>query len=470
MGSDNGGNGTSFAYSWLLSFLFKIMTLIVFLTVLARDNANSNPSSISHQRADSPPLPTVNAPVSEDDGEDEDDFADALPLFTRPRNSQTSHARQTSVVSMYTAGEMHEIIDLLGPTVDAPVDRPRHDRARSDDLAETFIDPLLHSPVSDDESENEVDIPQIISTMSSSGRSRKSYASYASSYSSYSQPSEYELVTSDGEIERVYLPPSPTYPGFHLPRSRASGISEAPSLSSSRSRSSFSSSSSGLLLPPTPGLASPAEYVDGHALPIIVERQNESQDWDLSSGSSESLSPSDTLVASWPKHKSTLQWKLPNKPPPKEIIIEEPRRPASPTPPSPADSQTSPLSPISPKTPISPYLLSPASPTASTFSSKKGSLSRLLKKDKLHPSDSTASLASQISQLPLDNKALKAEEKRRKKEEAKLRTERLAAELKSRAKQRSRAEADNASTISADRKKREPGAMYGGLGQAGLVL
>ncbi|KAF5382281.1 hypothetical protein D9757_008441 [Collybiopsis confluens] len=435
----------------------------------ARDNKNSNPPSAPHQKFDFPPLPTVNAPLSEgsDSDEEDDDYPDELPLFTRPRASQISHARQNSVVSIYTAGEMQEIADLLGSTIDAPSDRPQHDRAKSDEFTETFVDPAFYSPISDDESDNEG--PH---DYTSSMPSRQSHSSL---YSAYSQPSEYELVTSDGEIEKVYLPPSPVYPGFHLPRYRSSSNSETPSLASSRSRSSYSSTSSGLLLPPTPGLASPAEFADGHALPIIIEKQ-ENPDWDRSPRSTDgdSFSPVDTLITSWPKQKSKLQWKVPNKANrPQDIIVEEPRRPASPTPPpSPAYSVSSLAYPITPSTPSTPsFFLSPTSPTFSTTTKKSNTFSRLLKKqDRFPSSDSTASLASQISQLPLDNKALKAEEKRRKKEETKLRTERLAAELKARAKERVRAEADNVSTTSTERRKKEPGAMYGGLGKAGLVM
>jgi len=359
------------------------------------------------------------------------------------------HARQTSVVSMHTAHEMYDIVDLLGAAIDAPMDRPRHERAQSEDLKEAIPDPSVHSPISDDE--NDVDRTQ--GSIMSSSRSR---VSYSSSYS-YSQPSEYELVTADGEVERVYLPPSPTFPGFHLPRSRTSALSDTPSLTSSRS------SVSSQLLPPTPGLISPAEYGDSH-LPIIVEKQSENSEWERSSISGHEgmptlrISPPDTLVDAWPKKKSTLQWKMLESPREDEIA-EEPLHTDSPSPltPSASDGFSSPMSPLSPKTPISP--MTPLSPTSSA---KISSLARFMKKDK----GTRDSISSQVSQLPLDSKALKAEEKRRRKEEAKARTERLAEQLKARAKERAR-EADT-SSVSTERKKKDPAAMYGGI--AGVVM
>ncbi|KAJ4481981.1 hypothetical protein J3R30DRAFT_3285643 [Lentinula aciculospora] len=394
-------------------------------------------------RADSPPLPTASPSSAEDD-----EGLDSL--FTRPRHLHTRQTSVMSVVSLRTAREMHDVVELLGSTIDVPIDQPRHERAKSD---ETILDPYIHSPVSDDES----DADKHQSSILSSSQLRVSYAS------SYSQPSEFELVAADGEIERVYLPLSPSFPGFHIPQYRASAVSETPSLTSSRSRSSYSSTSSHQL-PSTPGIITPAEYSDGPPLPVIVEKQSEGQEWSSNSSSEEisalRISPPNSLVNSWPKQKSKLQWKV-SKSPRRDTITEEPRQPASPGPLSPSFSDT--LSPVSPNSPRTPSPLSPTSPPTKT-----SPFSLFTKREKGSRSSVSSSISSQVSQLPLDNKTMKAEEKRLKKEEAKARTERLAQQLKTRAKERARAEADNNSTISIERRKKEPGAMYGGI--AGVVM
>ncbi|KAJ4472374.1 hypothetical protein C8R41DRAFT_591801 [Lentinula lateritia] len=352
-----------------------------------------------------------------------------------------------SVVSLRTAREMHDVADLLGSTIDAPIDRPRHERAQSD---ETILDPSIHSPTTDDES----DVDKHSTSILSPSRSRLSYAS------TYSQPSEFELVTADGQIERVYLPPSPSFSGFNIPRSRTSAISETPSLASSRSRSSYSSTSSHQL-PPTPGIITPAEFADGNLLPVIVEKQSEGQEWSSNSSSEEisalRVSPPDTLVSSWPKQKSILRWKVPISPR-RDAITEEVRRPDSPGQWSPSFFDT--LTPTSQDSPTTP---SPTSP-----STKTSPFSLFTKREKGSRSSLTSSISSQVSQLPLDNKAMKAEEKRRRKEEAKARTERLAEQLKAKSKERARMEADNISNFSAERRKKERGAMYGGI--AGVVM
>ncbi|KAJ3877989.1 hypothetical protein F5051DRAFT_406893 [Lentinula edodes] len=410
-------------------------------------NAPHALSSFSPPRPDSPPLPSASDAstlLAEDD-----DYPDSL--FTRPRLSHTRQTSAMSVVSLRTAREMHDVADLLGSAidapVDAPVDRPRHERAKSD---ETILDPSVHPPTTDDES----DVDKHSSSISSPSRSRLSYAS------TYSQPSEFELVTADGQIERVYLPPSPSFSGFNIPRSRTSAISETPSLASSRSRSSYSSTSSHQL-PPTPGIITPAEFADGTLLPVIVEKHSEGQEWSSNSSSEEisvlHISPPDTLVSSWPKQKSKLRWKVPISPR-RDAITEEVRRPDSPGPWSPSFFDT--LSPMSQNSPTTP---SPTSP-----STKTSPFSLFTKREKGSRSSLTSSISSQASQLPLDNKTMKAEEKRRRKEEAKARTERLAEQLKAKSKERARMEADNNSNFSAERRKKEPGAMYGGI--AGVVM
>ncbi|KAJ3747105.1 hypothetical protein DFH05DRAFT_1414266 [Lentinula detonsa] len=385
--------------------------------------------------------------------EDDDDRS----LFTRPRLS--SHTRQTSstsVVSLRTAHEMYDIVDLLGSAIDAPVDRPRHERAKSD---ETILDPSVHSPTSEDESDSDKHQNSILSSRKST-QSRVSYAS------SYSQLSEFELVTAEGEIERVYLPPSPFFPTSHMPRSRTSAISETPSLTSSRSRSSYSSTSSHHL-PTTPGFVSPAEYSDGTPLPVIIEKHIEGQEWSIHPSSDKipplRISPPDTLINSWPKQKSKLQWKVPKSPrkDAKDAITEEPCQSDSPGPLSPSSSDS--CSPTSQNSPRTPHSLSPASP-----STKTSPFYLFSKKEKVSRSSVSSSISNQVSQLPLDDKTMKAEEKRRKKEEARARTERLAQQLKARAKENARIEADNNSIVSAERRKKEPGAMYGGI--VGIVM
>ncbi|KAJ3756496.1 hypothetical protein EV360DRAFT_95675 [Lentinula raphanica] len=431
MGAD--GGGASYAYN---------------RTVDVSDALDASSTSFLPLEPESPSQSSA-SPLSSRDHDD----ADYHSLFTRP-----SHNRQTStvsVVSLDTAHEMHDIVELLGSTIDAPIDRPRHERAKSDD---TILDPSAHSPISENESDIDQHQDSILSSSSKSTQSRVSYAS------SYSQPYEFELVNEDGEIERVYLPPSPLFPTSRLPRSRTSAVSETPSLSSSRSRSSYSSTSSHQ--PPTPGYATPAEYSDSPALPVIVEKQSEGQDWSPNPSSDDisalRITPPDTLMNSWPKQKSKLQWKVPKSPQQdaRDAIVEEARRPEKFSLSNPSFTD---ILPMSQNTPKSNHSLSPVSP-----STKASPFSLFSKKEKGSRASMSSSISHQISQLPLDDKAMKAEEKRRKKEEAKARTERLAQELKARAKERARLQADNNSIISAERRKKEPGAMYGGM--AGVVM
>jgi hypothetical protein len=431
MRSDNGG-GTSFSYTRNTTIPKSTSkTFIPKFTFASPSSAHSPPKN----------TPSLSSSSSDDEYDS---------LFTRPQRSsqppEPSHARQTSIVSLHTADEIYDVADLLGSAVGTPADRPRHERAQSEDILEAIPDPSISFPVSDDE--NDVDRPQG-SILSSRSR--------ISSQSSYSyQPSEYELVTADGEIEKVYLPPSPVYPGFHLPRSR---VSDTPSLVSSRSRSSYSSSTSSHLLPPTPGLTSPAEYGE-HPLPVIAEKQSESPEWERSSDSGYRgslplhISPPVVLADAWPKKKSNLQWIVPENEITEESIHSRSQSPVSFTF---SDSNSTLTSPLSPRTPTTPQ--TPLSPTSTV---KISSLARFMKKD----NSSRSSISTQASHLPLDSKAVKAEEKRRRKEEAKARTEKLAEQLKARAKERARAA--DASSISTERKKREPGAMYGGL--AGVVM
>ncbi|KAH7870912.1 uncharacterized protein C8R40DRAFT_1175143 [Lentinula edodes] len=122
---------------------------------------------------------------------------------------------------------------------------------------------------------------------------------------------------------------------------------------------------------------------------------------------------------------------------------------------SPTSSLNSPESPSS-----SPCLASP--------STIRRRFSLFRKKEKEKRFSLPSSMSSEAPQLPLDNKALKAEEKRRKKEESRARTERLAEQLKARAEEHAQSEVDHNSTISAERRNKEPSAMYGGI--TGVIM
>ncbi|THV03850.1 hypothetical protein K435DRAFT_239748 [Dendrothele bispora CBS 962.96] len=385
--------------------------------------------------------------------------------------------------------------------VGEPSSRPRHDRAKSHDLHDAILDPSIPPP--EPESDNLDD--GYAASIDSSNR--------WSNQGSLHAPTEFELLSPSGEVTRVYLPSTPTYPPFHLPirQNRQQSFpgyhgdtSDTPSLMSSTSRSSYSSLHTS---PISPGVTTPVDYPESVPLPAIRERQFESHElennWPVRSPVAISTQrPHDP----WPKQKSMIDFGSDDTTTLKDSRIGEPKptrpllpplvvddnKPSSIVPIS-SESETSPVTFASPRqlsaspTPFSasrsPPVLSspvtspppmsasplPASPSLLPSSTQKeqssSSFTRFLKKKSTEaPASDSKSIKSAKSQDKLDAKAVKAQEKKWKKEVAKARTENLAAQLKESARKREQAAADATSTRSSERKKKgDDAAMWGGM-------
>ncbi|KAL0069864.1 hypothetical protein AAF712_003134 [Marasmius tenuissimus] len=365
--------------------------------------------------------------------DDTDSYLAPTPLRRPPRN--TNHRnRALSVVSITTDQELRDVADLIEPMINIRVQRPSHDRARSDDdLGETVVDPVASARSTEltsswVEEEEEFDETESISRSSTHTPSLIS--------PSVSTDSQYDLLSPDGRIERVYLPPSPRIKSLSSRRPSyvsdvATDVSDVPSLLSSTSHSSLASSKGHS--PPTPHtIVVPPEYLEP-PLGIIEEKRQEEQHWShehTTASIHTSLSSEQSDAGSktgWTTQKATIEWSI-------------------------TRSTTSFSSGGSTHSP------DPISPTSPSF--KGVSFSRFLKRDK---ADNHST-----SKLPLD-KALKADEKKRKKEAARIQTERLAQDLKKRQETRKRAQEDSASLSSTERKKKQEGmAMYGGM--AGFTM
>uniref|UniRef100_A0A0W0FUG0 Regulatory protein ral2 n=1 Tax=Moniliophthora roreri TaxID=221103 RepID=A0A0W0FUG0_MONRR len=393
------------------------------------DSDTNNHAYNSHNVSQHDPRrPSARLHRNEGPESDSDDLS-PIPLFTRPRKK---HDRAVSAVSVSTDQELRDFADLLVPTINQPMERPTHDRAKSGDSG-LFVDLSATARTSSaDEWRHLSSQAPLIRT------------------SSVSSEGHYDLHSPDGHVDRVYLPPSPAYPSFHLPlnQSRTPRVdtdghshdtSDLPSLTSSTSRSSLNSSKRHSPLTPAT-LVIPPEYTYSEPSPLsIIEEQGQEEHYwrhgeyrSLSTQRSFSESEEHSLPKAWPTKKSVIEWNYQ-------------------TPPSLTTLDSQSPEPISP----------PASITSPT---KSSSFSRLLRREK-------GGNFGNITQtkLPLDNKALKAEEKRRKKEEAKARTEKLAMDLKRRQEERKKAASDRLSVSSAERKKKEMATLYGGFAE-GIVM
>lgn len=346
--------------------------------------------------------------------------------------------------------------DLLMPPPQGQ--RRAHGRTRSIGVESTI--PERSSYMSDCDSADEMADPRNLDE-SSYPPSQVDSASYVDS------ESEYELVSPNGQIEHVYLPSSPavslggyssaaTSPGsgfsppptspnaFHLPRRNvapiqtslpdrrqafASDTSDTPSLVSATSYSSLSSSSrsfSGNTMSPqahgnvySPEYNSPTSPQRG----IVEERRYDPH-------------PSSGWVDALEERNAMLEFNFESKAPPK------PNNPGPERPFSPATIMPE-MSPV------------PESP----MRSRGSSLNRFLGGSK---QDKTGELAREFSRSPLpppmDAKAFKAEEKKRKKAEEKARKEKLAYDLKERARKRA---ASDTNSSKSNEKPKEIASMYG---------
>ncbi|KAG7088298.1 hypothetical protein E1B28_012308 [Marasmius oreades] len=415
------------------------------------------------------------------DDHDHDHDPSPLPVFTRQNPVNQNQMNRSSVVSIATDRELRDVADIIEPMVRLPLGRPTHSRAYSDD-ANVYIDPAMY-PRSEPSPSRFTQTPSFGPRSESSSRYNSPTFGSPSSYSSENQydvlspdgrvdrvylppspmipsfhlplmppftqtpslgsassssESQYDGLSTDGRVDRVYFPPSPIRPSFHLPMppSRpshlsdgAGDVSDVPSLHLSTSRSSMGSSKG--YSPSTPSMAvTPPEYItDSPPLSIIDERGHEEHyHW-----AEHTRNPGFTAVSD----RSDLlpQNGLSKRKPPLERSFTASTTSVSSDPLSLESERHPPIAPVSGK--------------------KGGGLSRLLKLGKGDDHNSSA----------LDQ----AEEKKRKKEAAKIKTERLAQDLRKRELARRRQQEDSMSLSSNERKKQQDGrAMYGGM--AGFTL
>lgn len=271
----------------------------------------------------------------------------------------------------------------------------------------------------------------------------------------FEHPSERTEVASvssesDYEVEdRLLVPHSLTaasaYANYHLPRPRLPQIrtssrrdSDTPSLTSSAS--SLASSSRFSNVPATP-ISSPSIH-SAHEFPSYLDIIEENRREDIEPSPGQNIDPSDLHSPVGPRDGV-----LPSKHRPRvdslsNTTTRERTR-------SPVLSESETVAPTS-----------PSSPGNFRKGNSTSSFGRFLPGSKDRDGDKTRSnlLKSPTREM---EKALKAEDKQRQKEAAKVRKEKLARELKARSQAQSHA-ADRASISSADRKKNET-AMYGGM-------
>ncbi|KAF9498986.1 hypothetical protein BDN71DRAFT_1411493 [Pleurotus eryngii] len=291
-------------------------------------------------------------------------------------------------------------------------------------------------------------------------------------------PSRVSSLYWDSDVDE-YDPPRysrPIAPGvsqipFHLPTQRsrpstARSDSGTPSLSTSVSMSSLASTARSqpysprtpTYLPTTPDIASSSTK----HLEIIEERLPEDQEISyrlpnhgLNSPTAVRVIPplpKNSVVPAWPKKKSNVEW----------FEGEKPSFAATTPPPSARSFTSSPVPPSPPPTPglaPSPRFASmnPLSRFRSNVSAKS---THTIKSAKSQPD-----LGAYVSGF--DPKMIKAEEKKKKKAEAKARVERLAQELKD--KNKKQLDTTDRRSLNSDKSaKREQAAVFGGL--SGLVM
>ncbi|KAJ7675669.1 hypothetical protein DFH06DRAFT_1466493 [Mycena polygramma] len=412
-------------------------------------------------------------------------------LFTLPvlSNNNRRHNRGVSVVSVRTENEINELIELMRPSSRTPAARKTEQMILDEMLYGSLTHPYGAAELSDEN--DEVYYPS------------RSQASISESY--YPSSSASVSYESESESDAVSQPMSPSIIPYHLPRRIPSRIDTrsiiAPSLTSSSSISSSSRSSQ----------ASSGEYAvtPPHSpelgLPRIEERYPGADDDDdeedsdefgragferrigmYSGGRAALVHPAPTTRDGmpWPTQKSRVEWRAPPGAKMTEEasswIVEEPRTStttaaaAGPTSPS---SRAPATPPRAAAVSMSSRAMSPT-PSTETVSprvSSSSSFARMIRAKKISLSSeslaspkSPMSSKSPTSELYMDSKSQKAEEKRRKKDAAKARTEELARTLKARA-QKAR-EDDRSSHKSKERANPEPAAMFGGVADGLMTL
>ncbi|KZP33459.1 hypothetical protein FIBSPDRAFT_847384 [Athelia psychrophila] len=281
-----------------------------------------------------------------------------------------------------------------------------------------------------------------------------SFANAPASPSGRSMYDDSDLEHSDAEATSSHL----TYPAFHLPRPHREVVtrdSDTPSLSSSNSYSSLSSFGRGSTPASPAALATPIDHpwplTSGSHLAIIEERRSEEPRYEVM-----------VVVPETPSEQGTLKQR--------DVLLL--RRGALPLVhlkldghDNRSESRTGPTTPFtaldahSPQPPMhSPSSAGSMNKLARFVGIVKKASKTSLKESQLHPVQSTISTTSTVTQHKVD-------EKRRKKDEANAKTERLTLELKAKSQQRAIKE-KRASMSSAEKRHAhwvdEPAAIFGG--------
>ncbi|KAL4267578.1 hypothetical protein AB1N83_002785 [Pleurotus pulmonarius] len=403
-----------------------------------------------------------------------------LPTLTIPGapGRRPSVSRRISVLSTNTEYEISEVAELMSPSLVHATSNfvDEHSQSQLDEpedvlpISDYGLDAIIEMFY--DNSEDEGVSP-------SRGGGNNFLSPVAESFGSPTTPSS--RVSSlywDSDVDEYDPPryPRPTGPGvsqipFHLPTQRsrpstARSDSDTPSLSSSASMSSLASTARSQPYSPrtptyppiTPDIVSSSTK----HLEIIEERLPEDQEilYRLPNHGPNSPTavrvipplPKNSVVPAWPKKKSNVEW----------FKDEEPSFQATAPLPSARSFSSSPIPPSPPPTPglaPSPRFASmnPLSRFKSNVSAKS---THTIKSAKSQPD-----FGAYVSGF--DPKMIKAEEKKKKKAEAKARVERLAQELKD--KNKKQPDTTDRRSLNSDKSsKKEQAALFGGL--SGLVM
>lgn len=413
--------------------------------------------------------------------------------MSKPR-APTLHNRNPSVISNSADQELCAVAELMSRVVVERRDTFAEEQellgVALEDEFEDFIEPSIHHELESAARTKKVD--------RYTDSEPSPYPSSSPSRNSMCSDSELDQ-TSDGEP--AHLAKAAAYPAFHLPRPRRRQVSirdsdtslYTPSLSSSTSFSSLGSvsrSQSRRNSPPSSpaSLITPIEHQSAaHAhLAIIEERNVEDREIPYrlsieSSGNVTAITFAVPQSSSVPSRKTediqydipTLRQRVPHLDQLRINTMSPPRRNRSQSPSllSPAvSSDSGHFSPVAPQTDSFTKQRSGSTISFTRFIGGKGrSEKAVAKTDRDLQSPATSVLSVATTGTKEEVKQRKAEEKQRKKAEAKAKTERLAIELKEKARQRAEAREKAASLHSSRSGDRRPiwaegPSMYGSLG------
>lgn len=370
--------------------------------------------------------------------------------------ARPAHIRTGSIVSMATEEDLTALADILSPVVDVEPDLPT---------------PQATSPTFSQRSSSRSSTPVYPETHSLRSRISTSAMSTVSSVSSDRSYSE----LSEGYYDSAVLSASPTSTSFHLPRFRQRYLSDTPSLAMSDSQ--YSVASAPLPTPPlsrapsfqlgpgsppiTPSSFLPTPVDPGHPGLGVIHERGALEDEQLYSRLERALTLDDVLPAADALTQKARARTLQQTPPPPPHLARLT---------SAQESQLlrMPARPESPDTIVSPAPASVWSETESISSGPSSSSSQHARKGGLAKLFSKGAKGSGSTDAALE-KALRADEKKMKKQQAKERRERLALQFQQQALAKAAAAdgksvgSDGSSTKRKVRHWEEEQGMYEGL-------